>query len=44
MDKIMDKIKRDIEDIEYGRIEIVIHQGQVKYIEKKEKEKIENKN
>ena len=41
MGKILEKIKDYIKDIDYGKIVITIHQGEVTYIEKQEKEKVE---
>jgi hypothetical protein len=38
--KVMEKIKNYLETIEYGKIILTIHQGQITYIEKQEKEKI----
>lgn len=35
------KIKKYIEELEYGKIVITIHQGKVSFIEKQEKEKIQ---
>ena len=40
MGEIIKKIKELINNIDYGRIEIVIYQGRVKYINHKVKDKI----
>jgi len=40
IDNIIKKIKRYIKNIDYGKIIITIHQGEVTYIEKQEKEKL----
>ncbi len=39
-EEIMKKIREYIDDINYGKIILSIHQGDVAYIEKQEKEKI----
>ena len=41
MEKTINKIKDYLEEIDYGKIVITIHQGKVVYIEKQEKEKLE---
>jgi len=40
IDNIIKKIKRYIKNIDYEKIIITIHQGEVTYIEKQEKEKL----
>ncbi len=41
MEKTINKIKDYMNEIDYGKIVITIHQGKVVYIEKQEKEKLD---
>lgn len=40
--KVLARVKKYLQEIEYGKIEIVVHQGKAKYIEKSEKEKLDD--
>lgn len=40
MDDTIAKIKEYINEINYGKVIITIHQGEIVYIEKQEKEKV----
>ena len=40
MQETINKIKNYVEEIDYGKVVITIHQGKVVYIEKQEKEKL----
>ena len=37
---VWEKIKQYLEEIDYGKIIVTIHEGKISYIEKQEKEKI----
>jgi hypothetical protein len=41
MDKAVNKIEKYINEIEFGKVIVTIHEGKVMYIEKQKKEKLE---
>ena len=42
MDEALEKVKKYIKEIDYGKVIVTIHEGQVMYIEKQKKEKLSN--